>query len=92
MLAFLGLACTVLPGGMLILLSYHYADREIERVNSGYLGEEHRPVVRLLQLLTRIAVLMVLVIAVIQAVLALDGTYDLLWGTMFTILRQGLGG
>ena len=89
-LTFLGLACTVLPGGLLILLSYHYADRETERVNSGYLGEEHRPAVRLLQILTRIGVVLVLVVSVIQAKLTLDGTYELFWGSLFTALRLGL--
>ena len=43
LLAILGLACTTLPGGILILLAWSNADIEQARLRSGYLPESAAP-------------------------------------------------
>lgn len=40
--AILGLACSSIPGGVLILLAWLSVDKELDRVESGYLPEADR--------------------------------------------------
>lgn len=46
LLTVLGLACTTLPGGILILLAWSNADIEQVRLRSGYLPDSARPVLQ----------------------------------------------
>jgi len=42
LLALLGLACSSIPGGVLILLAWLSVEKELDRVDSGYLPESER--------------------------------------------------
>jgi len=46
LLTVLGLACTTLPGGILILMAWSSADLEQGRLRSGYLPESAAPTLR----------------------------------------------
>ena len=46
LLTVLGLGCTTLPGGILILLAWSSSDIEHARLRSGYLPESAAPVLR----------------------------------------------
>ena len=43
LLSFLGLACTSIPGGVLILWAWLSVEKELDRIDSGYLPESERP-------------------------------------------------
>ncbi|TNE90181.1 MAG: hypothetical protein EP330_08980 [Deltaproteobacteria bacterium] len=90
-LSVLGLACSVLPGGALILFGFHYADRELDRVDSGYLAEADRPKVQQLRMLAQVAVVWLLIAIVAQLVLLSIGVYDGLWGAAILAARTLLG-
>ena len=80
-LAVLGLACTSIPGGVLVLLGFHYADLELDRVDSGYLPESERPRVQRLRTVALIGVVFLAVVIVAQNTLLCMGFYDEFWGT-----------
>ena len=90
-LSIAGLACTVLPGGVLILLGFHYADREVDRVETGYLAEADRPVAVSLRVAAQAIVVFLVIITILQIVLFQNGLYDALWGSFFLTIREGLG-
>ena len=45
-LTVLGLACTTLPGGLLMLVAWYSADLELAKLHSGYLPETAEPILR----------------------------------------------
>lgn len=42
LVAVLGLACSSIPGGVLVLLAWLSVDKELDRIDSGYLPESDR--------------------------------------------------
>lgn len=85
-LSVLGLACSVLPGGVLILFGYHYADRELDRVDSGYLPEAERPRIARLRAAAQVAVVWLLLATAVQLYLLGRGFYGPLWDLAITAL------
>lgn len=75
-----GLACSVVPGVLLVLLSWGVVERELDRVDSGFLPLADRR--RLLGLRTGVWVLLAVVtgLAFVQLVGMWTGVYPRLWG------------
>ena len=88
-LAGLGLACSVIPGVLLILAAWGGVEAESDRVDSGYYAMSERPRVRALRFLAVSAVLVAVALLLLQGGLLLAGVYQPLW-TM--LLDWALGG
>lgn len=82
-LTFFGMACIAAPGGLLVLLAWMYVEKDMERLESGYLPEADRPRVELLRNLTYGGLLFVILMFVIQGLLLCNGGYDYLLDTVY---------
>jgi len=89
--AVLGMACTAVPGGIMVLFAWMLAEKEMDRVHSGYLPAEARGLVRLLQAATFVGVLVVVLLFLAQGLLFCSGFYDQLWMSMLDGLVGGDG-
>ena len=69
LLAFLGLACSTAPGGLLVLLAWMFVEKELDRVDSGYLAEADRAAVLRLRWVTLAGLFMVVALFVLQGLL-----------------------
>lgn len=90
MLAMMGMLCSAVPGGMVVLVAWHQLERESERLESGYLPPSAKARIQTMQSVTYAAVFLVLVLFVIQAYLFVGGYYDELWKNLILLLL-GLG-
>jgi hypothetical protein len=68
----------------MVLLAWMLAEKEVDRVDSGYLPADARPVVNLLQTACYVGVLLVVALFVAQAYLFCSGFYDDLWSSMLS--------
>ncbi len=82
LVALVGMACTAVPGGVMVLFAWMLAEKEMDRIESGYLPADARGVVRLLQTATFVGVLVVVFLFVAQGYLFCSGFYDELWMSM----------
>ncbi|MFT4627159.1 MAG: hypothetical protein ACI8PZ_005840 [Myxococcota bacterium] len=64
-----GLLCSAAPGGVLVLLAWMFIEKELDRVDSGYLAESDRPAVVRLRVVTLVGLLLVVAIFVVQGML-----------------------
>jgi len=80
--ALVGMACTAVPGGVMVLFAWMLAEKEMDRIESGYLPSDARGVVRLLRTATFVGVLIVVGLFVVQGWLFCSGFYDALWMQM----------
>jgi hypothetical protein len=90
-----GMACTAAPGGLVVLMGWFVADKEMRRVESGYLPADVEPRVQMLQRLANVDLALVLVLFALQVVLLCTGFYDQLWLYMVQLVvpvLQGLMG
>ncbi len=78
----IGLACTAVPGGVMVLMAWMLVEKEMDRVDSGYLPSDARVTVGRLQVAAYAAVLMVIALFGVQAWLFCSGAYDVLWADM----------
>ena len=85
-LAFLGLACSSVPGGLLVLWAWSVMEKEIDRVESGYLPEETLGTLQTLKRLVWAALFVILIIFIGQTILLFSGFYVVLWGTFIQSL------
>ncbi|HHO52119.1 MAG TPA: hypothetical protein ENK18_14900 [Deltaproteobacteria bacterium] len=89
--ALLGLACSSVPGGALILLAWVAIEKEMDRVESGFLpADARRPIARL-RTITLVSVVLVVLLFFVQLFLMCGGYYDLLWRAALTMLGGTLG-
>ena len=79
LLAFLGLACSSVPGGLLVLWAWSIMEKELDRVESGYLPEEVLSSLQTLKGFVWAALLVILVIFIGQTFLLFSGFYVVLW-------------
>ncbi|TVQ91865.1 MAG: hypothetical protein EA397_08155 [Deltaproteobacteria bacterium] len=79
-LTLLGMACTAVPGGLVTLAGWNALQKEIDRVDSGYLPIEHRPMLQRLQILAWASLGIVVACFIAQGVLLCLGFYTTLWG------------
>jgi len=85
-----GLACSSAPGGILVLVAWMVVEKELDRVESGYLPAEVLPRLKTLQRLVYAAVLVVIGLFVIQGLLFCNGVYDPLWEGVIVRVVQAL--
>ncbi|MBT3223909.1 MAG: hypothetical protein HN348_32985 [Proteobacteria bacterium] len=94
-LAFFGLACTSAPGGLIVLWAWSVIDKEVDRVESGYLPVDTLPQIRALQRLSQIALGLVIILFIIQVILLCMGFYEHVFAqlgyTIIPLLRSLLG-
>ena len=83
----LGMACTAVPGGLITLAGYFVVQKEIDRVDSGYLAVEHRPALLRLRLLAWFCLGTVIALFIVQGVLLCSGVYTALWAGALESLR-----
>ena len=69
LLAILGLACSSIPGGVLILLAWLSVDKELDRIDSGYLPESERTRMKRWKTAVMISLWVVLGLVTLQALL-----------------------
>lgn len=77
-LTVLGMACINAPGGILVLLAWMFVEKDVERLESGYLPEADRAEVERLRAVTHAGLLLVVALFFLQALLLCFGFYDLL--------------
>jgi len=87
LLTVLGMACSAVPGGLITLAGYFVVQKEIDRVDSGYLAVEHRPALLRLRLLAWFSLGLVIALFIVQAVLLCTGFYVDLWAGALELLR-----
>ena len=78
--AITGLVCTTAPGGLLVLAAWLAVEKEVDRVESGYLSVELRDHVLRLQRLAYAGLVFVILLFIFQIVLLSQGFYEWLWG------------
>jgi len=89
LVAIVGMACTAVPGGVMVLFAWMLAEKEMDRIDSGYLPADARGMVRLLRTATFIGVLVVVLLFVLQGWLFCSGAYDTLWLQMLEWMVGG---
>ena len=80
LLALFGLACSSVPGGLIVLWAWSLTEKEIDRVDSGYLPEDTLPSLRVLKGFVWASLVVILIIFVGQTILLFSGFYVAFWG------------
>ena len=78
LIALLGMACLAAPGGAIVLLGVWRIERELDRVNNGYLSPDARPVVLGARRIVFACLFLVIVLFLVQVVLYALGFYQFL--------------
>lgn len=76
----LGLACSVIPGALVVLAAWVVVQRELDRVESGFLPVTDRPLLLGLRAIVWVTVGVVAVAAALQLWGMWSGLYPQLWG------------
>lgn len=79
LLTVVGMACTTVPGGLVVLGAWTVVEKEHERLESGYYPESVRAKVEALRAFATAGVLTAIALFVVQGVLLCVGFYDALW-------------
>ena len=85
LLTVLGFGCTVLPGAGLVMLAWFVVEKDMGRVENGFLPAETRPLVARLRNATRATVLATVLLLIAQFALVQSGLYDTL---LLNLLHQ----
>jgi hypothetical protein len=85
------MACTAVPGGVMVLLAWMLAEKEVDRIDSGYLPDTARPAVSTARAATLLGVFAVIVLFALQGLLFCSGAYDGLWGSMLLVIAGASG-
>lgn len=89
----IGMLCTTAPGGLLVLLAWLVVEKEMDRIDSGYLPADARPHVQQLRTFTYAGVMVVIGLFVAQGLLLCGNAYDGLWMSMLGwLLGEPVGG
>ena len=78
-LALGGLACSAVPGGLVVLVAWLVAEKERDRVDSGFLPESDRPRVALVRRLAQAGLVLVIGLLLVQCLLMWGGVYEAIW-------------
>ena len=84
--AIIGMVCLAAPGGILVLLGLWWIEREMDRVENGYLAEDARPRVESARRFVLLCLIIVIALFFLQAVLYCNGFYQGLGDSIFGIL------
>lgn len=76
----LGLACSVIPGALVVLAAWIVVQRELDRVESGFLPVTDRPLLLTLRAFVWVTVFVVALLAAVQLWGMWTGAYPQLWG------------
>jgi hypothetical protein len=79
-LAVVGLPCSTAPGGALVLLAWLVVEKDVDRLESGYLPADTAPGLSVLRVVVRLGVIGVIVLTAIQGVLVCGLYYPDAWG------------
>jgi len=85
--AVLGLACTSVPGGLMVLVSWMLIEKEMSRIESGYLPVKYEGNLRSLRIAVWAGMILILIIFFLQAYLLCTGTYVTVWSALLDGLR-----
>jgi hypothetical protein len=77
-LALIGSLCTSIPGGVLVLVSWLVVQRDLDRIESGYLPADHGTNVRNAQIACALGIFLVIGLEVFQMMLYGGAFQDLL--------------
>lgn len=80
--AAVGLACSLVPGGLLLLAAWVVAEKDLMRVEAGFLPVDQGRPLRILRALVMVSVVLVTVGFVAQTWLMRVGFYTELWGAL----------
>ena len=83
LLAIVGMACLSAPGGIVVLLGLWWIERELDRVENGYLAPDAREPVMRARRLVFAALFIVILLFVLQALLYCSGFYQGLGDRLF---------
>ncbi len=83
-----GLACTVVPGALLVLFAWVVVEKEMDRVDTGFLSVDHRAEVVRLRNVVRGTVVVLVMLIFAQFVLL---TYTPLYDALLRGLLMSLG-
>lgn len=86
-LTVLGMACTAVPGGLVTLVAWALVEKEIDRVDSGFLALGYRPGLVTLRALVWSGLLLVLGLFILQGFLLCAGWYGSFWTYLIELLR-----
>ena len=84
-LAILGLGCSSAPGGLIVLMAWHLAERELDRVEAGYFPASDRPTLRSLQIFVQVLLGLVVLLFILQGTLFCTGFYEVFWGGLLEL-------
>ena len=87
-----GMVCTAAPGGLMVLAAWLLVEREVGRLESGYLPKDHERAIRTMERVAMVAVVIVILLFVTQMILLCAGYYKALWGAFFMTVRSLLSG
>jgi hypothetical protein len=82
LLAVVGLPCSTAPGGALVLLAWLVVEKDIDRLESGYLPADTGRGLSVLRAIVRLGVVAVIVLTAIQGVLVCGLFYPEGWGEL----------
>lgn len=88
LLAIIGLFCSSAPGGAVILWAWLLHEKELERLESGYLASTQVSHVRGMGTLVYMSVAILVLLFALQAVLFCGGFYDMLWAAAIDAMVQ----
>jgi hypothetical protein len=86
-LSLLGMACTAVPGGLVVLVAWSMVEKDLDRVDSGYLALEHRPTLSAVRRAVYAGLVLVVLLFLAQTVLLCTGVYYDLWSAGVEMLR-----
>ena len=89
-LAVFGLACTSVPGALLVLWAWSMLDAELARVDNGYLAPEARDELTALEWRMWAAIGALVMLLLFQATLLSNGFYEWLWETALRWILAGI--
>jgi hypothetical protein len=88
LLSLFGMACTAVPGGLVVLAAWMVADADHERLQTGYLPADTAGDVRRLRGFALAGLLVVLLLFVAQMLLLYFGFYDTFWGLLIQLAAE----
>lgn len=86
LLSIVGLACSSVPGGILVLIAWSVVETENDRIESGYLPLDARGRVRALRAAVYFAIVVVVAALAVQLWLLGQGFYQILWSSLLELV------
>ncbi|MEM6926792.1 MAG: hypothetical protein AAF602_07700 [Myxococcota bacterium] len=91
-IALLGFPCSAVPGGIVVLVSWYFAEREFARLQSGFYPSDLRSRIGGARQLAIGGVIAMALIFALQLVLTRMGAYEVWWPSIVMLLGNVLWG